>query len=192
MRFVGIGLGLIPGGASSDPAVYYAWNPADKGAGVTLSNGDHTASTSSTANSVRGITGHGPTGHWYFEIRPSNEDSVIGLGAAGADLLRFPGGNADGLSWGYLGANGNKFNANSGVGWGASYGTGDVIGVEYDGGDLKYWKNGLPQGTAFSGLSGTLYPMWGATSAPGDHSAIINTGDSAFAYPLPAGATAWG
>jgi hypothetical protein len=191
VRFVGIGLGLIPGGASSDPAVYYAWNPADKGAAITLSNGNHTASSDTSANSVRGITGHS-SGHWYFEIRPSNEDSLIGIGAAGADLLRFPGGNADGLSWGYFGASGGKFNANVGVGWGASYGTGDVIGVEYDNGALKYWKNGISQGTAFSGLSGTLYPMWGPSSAAGPHNAIINTGDSAFVYPLPSGAAAWG
>jgi hypothetical protein len=66
-----------------------------------------------------------------------------------------------------------------------------VIGVEYDNGTITFYQNGLTLGSAFTGVTGTLYPMW-CMFAAGTHDAIINTGDTAFVYSLPSGASAWG
>ena len=43
---------------------------------------------------------------------------------------------------------------------GASYVIGNVMGIKLDlgAGTLTFYKNGVSQGTAFTGLSGTFYP----------------------------------
>ncbi len=181
----------IPAGAIAwDGSIKYAWNPADKDATVTLSNTDHTASTSTAAAGVRAVTGHS-SGHYYFEFQsttPGGNGSLIGLGLITA-LMSFAGPND---SWGYFFGDGRKINNPSGSGvYGPVSGVGDIIGVEYNNGDITFWKNGASLGTAFTGVVGALYPMW-CFYASGLHDAVINTGDTVFAYSLPSGASAWG
>ncbi len=181
----------IPSGAIAwDGSIKYAWNPADKDATVTLSNTDHTASTSTAAAGVRAVTGHS-SGHYYFEFQsttPGGNGSLIGLGLITA-LMSFAGPND---SWGYFFGDGRKINNPSGSGvYGPVSGVGDIIGVEYNNGDITFWKNGASLGTAFTGVVGALYPMW-CFYASGLHDAVINTGDTVFAYSLPSGASAWG
>jgi hypothetical protein len=52
-----------------------------------------------------------------------------------------------------------------------------------DAGTITFYKNNVSQGTAFSGLSGTLFPSVG-TSNVSTCSFTINFGQRAFAYPL--------
>jgi hypothetical protein len=65
------------------------WNPSDKGSGITLSNGNKTATGSSGNFKVRGTTSHVSTGKYYFEL---NTISIVGgqgffgLGNSGLNL----------------------------------------------------------------------------------------------------------
>jgi hypothetical protein len=63
-------------------------------------------------------------------------------------------------SWGYIAGTGGKCHDTAkSVEYGAKYGEGDVIGVCIDfdaGGTLSFWKNGVDQGIAYTGLSGNL------------------------------------
>ena len=67
----------------------------------------------------------------------------------------------------------------------------DVIGVWLNAGTVTFYVNGVSQGAAYSGLSGTMFPGWGSTTASaGTRSATIRTAPP-FSY-LPGGAGAWG
>ena len=71
--------------------------------------------------------------------------------------------------------------------YGASYTINDVIGVglDMDAGTLIYYKNGVSQGTAFTGLTGNFVPSLGVNNT--GTSAVINFGQRPFAYTPPSG-----
>ena len=181
------GLGRLASGGS-------IWNPLDKDADISLSGGNLVASITSANGGIRGTQGRS-SGHHYFEITVGGAGSAIhmvGLGNASATLAAYPGFDANG--WSYFAADGRKYTNATDAAYGASYAAGDVIGVAYDAtaGTITFYKNGASQGTAFTSISGTLYPMWGpGGSTAGTRTATLNTGATAFAYSMPAGASAW-
>ena len=69
--------------------------------------------------------------------------------------------------------------------YGAAYDT-EVIGValDMDAGTLTFYKNGVSQGQAFTGISGTIYAM---ASLVVSGTLVANFGASALAYTPPAG-----
>lgn len=167
------------------------WNPFDKGGACTLSGGNLTASTTASLDAVKAKTYHA-TGHWYFEISGmTNTENVLGITSDIGGTTVFPGGTIQGF--GYYDVTGQKFNNGVGAGYGAAYAPGDVIGVEFNNGDLTFWKNGVSQGLAFAGIVGSFTPAWGpATGGAGTRTATLNIGTTAFAFAIPAGAAAWG
>lgn len=168
------------------------WNSADKAATVSLMNNDRVAYASANFGAVRGATSHNSGIHQFECVCYNDMEVLVGLSDAGADLTNYPGAVA--TSWGYYSANGNKYNNNSGVAYGAAWVAGDVIGVVYDvpAGELRFYKNGASQGAAYTGLSGAKFPIFGAgNNTAGLRSCKINTGQSDFLYPI-GGATAWG
>ncbi len=173
------------------------WNPADKHANITLSNGDLTAATTNTAwESVRSILGVS-SGKYYWEVTidvSADPNFMIGAGTASATLSNHPGYDANG--YGYNAANGNKYLNNSPVAYGDSYTTNDVVSVALDLDNGKIWwgKNGTWQASgdpaagtneAYSGLSGTFYAMVGLYFSGNEVTA--NFGASAFTYTVPTG-----
>lgn len=186
---VGTGIALL-NRPVIDPGVYYAWNPSDKDADITLSMNDTVASITAALGSVRGVTGRDAAGDYYFEITPGGTTvHLIGIAKSTASLATYPGGGANG--WSYYSVDGKKYNNNINSAYGASYAVAGVIGVRLAAGVLTFYKNGTTQGTAYSSLSGTFYPIWGpGTGAAGTRTATINTGPSLL-Y-LPSGSTAWG
>lgn len=175
----------------------YGWNPADKSPNIVLSGGDSIAtliSTGSQGGSIRGVTGHNAaTADRYFEVQMNTTATfvqMLGVGRTNADLNNFPG--IDPFAWSYYSHNGERYNNSAGTAYGATFAALDVIGVWLKNGDLRFFKNGVDQGLAFSGLTGTLFPMWGpATFGAGTRSALLNTGTGPF-LSLPTGAVAWG
>ncbi len=167
------------------------WNPADKNASMTLSGSNLVATTtaSSTWVGVRGLFGMS-SGKWYWEnkITAGGSDGGIGVGTTAASLGNIVGGDAYG--WGYSAGSGFAGNNGAFVAYGATWGVGDVIGVALDmtDGTLTFYKNGVSQGVAFTGLTGTLYPMLSLFDASG--SATANFGATAFAYTPPTGYSA--
>jgi hypothetical protein len=177
---------------------YSAWNGSDKDADVSLQCDAHYAevvSGGSAIGAVRGVTGRS-SGKYQVEFvvgraSGSSNDHLVGFGKSTGSLANYPGGDSD--SYGYYSANGWKYNG-SGTSYGAGYGSADVIGAVYDAsaGTITFYKNGVSQGTAYSSVSGTLYPMWGpGTSGSGTRGCFLNTGNMAFKYPV-SGASAWG
>jgi hypothetical protein len=81
-----------------------------------------------------------------------------------------------------------KWTASSSAAYGATYTTNDVIGValDMDARTLVFYKNGASQGTAFSGLSGTMSPGFSSSSTSAV-SFTVNFGQRPFAYTAPTG-----
>lgn len=168
------------------------WNPSDKDADISLTSADSVASiTAPNQGALRAITGRDASGDYYFEVTAGGTDGrvVVGIGKSSATLANHPGFDSDG--YGYFGFNGNRYTGATPVAYGATFGSGDVIGVRLNSGTLTFYKNGTTQGAAYSGLSGTFYPMWGSdTSATGTRTGTLETG--APVLYLPSGATPWG
>jgi hypothetical protein len=187
------GLGFISAGVE-----FSTWNPSDKHASITLSNGNRTEASASNNQGVR-ATLPKSTGKWLAEITvTSGANIMFGLGNASANLSFYPGGDAN--SWAYYGANGNIYTSNSPTGYGTTYGAGDVISLAWDatGGKLYFAKNGVWQasgnpaagtGFAFSGLSGSLMLM--VAAALGSQNTTLNTGQAAFTVAVPSGFSPW-
>jgi hypothetical protein len=91
-------------------------------------------------------------------------------------------------SWAYW-YTGSKYNNNTAASYGASFALNDIIGIalDMDAGTVTFYKNGVSQGTAYSGLTGSIVPYFG--SAGGGVNAIFtaNFGQRPFAYTAPSG-----
>jgi hypothetical protein len=163
------------------------WNPSDKAAQITLSNGNMTALLSTSSfGSVKATTGRGVG--YYFELTYSVvTGGSIGIGNISANASSWMG--ADGNSLGYN-TGGRCFINGADIGGGAAWGAGDAIGIYYNGSSqLKVYKNGTLTLTSNTIPSGTtLYPA--TTIATLNDSVTVNFGVSAFSA-LPSGATAW-
>jgi hypothetical protein len=129
-------------------------------------------------------------GKWYWEARcnttlQSNFYMGIGITSDGD----FSGYNYIGSTSGGYSYDGRatKLNNNSSSSYGATYTNGDIIGVAFDSdnGTLEYYKNGVSQGVAFTGISTTriFYAShWLYTT-----SITYNFGQRPFAYAPPSG-----
>jgi hypothetical protein len=124
-------------------------DPNKKGDGVTLSNGNLTASIAGLS-SVLG-TRFISAGDWFFEITVDSgaTNAMCGIGNPSTTLSSYPGANSSSRGYYY---NGNKYPGASP--YGASYTNGDIIGVfiDKDAGTVEFYKNGVSQGIAFSDL----------------------------------------
>lgn len=167
---------------------YAEWNPSDKSASVILSGYSAFSNTISTgvANNcpARATLGKS-SGKWYWECTGSNNVGVSPSGLAMVD------GNYPGVSaGGGVGYNktGIKYVNGASTAYGATYTASDTIGValDLDTGTVTFYKNGVSQGAAASGLTGTLYPTVTVYSGA-DSTCSANFGKYVFKYPIPAG-----
>jgi len=147
------------------------WNPADKSADITLSNGNLTAS--SVINStkiVRATTGIS-TGKWYFEFDYvtfpyAYGEATFGVAQSGHSLSAYLGEQSTGWGW-------NDYGETYNNGFVASYGLPGyenavvMCAVDMDNGkiwwglDGTWFESGNPAagtGAAFTNLTGTVYP----------------------------------
>ena len=141
--------------------VYATWNPLLPDA-QTLSNGNNTFTNGSGANwRVTGSTLGASSGKYYCEIKITelgggSQVGVMNLNQLPASLATDLGSAA--WSWSYY-HTGNKRHSNSSTSYGASYTTGDIIGIamDLDNNKLYFHKNGTYQdsGNPTSGSTGT-------------------------------------
>jgi hypothetical protein len=168
---------------------YATLNPLAKGAACTLSNGNLDLATTNNSGNARATIGVA-SGKWYWEctLNTGTNTFLTGIVTASYPVGIYVGSGAD--SWGYY-STGQKYTNNSGTSYGASYTNGDVIGVAFDAdaGTLTFYKNGVSQGTAFTGL--TSGPYFPASSDAGNGSnsttSTFNFGQRPFAYAAPSG-----
>ena len=160
-------------------------NPLWTGSAVTLSEGNCKAIITNYQSSSSG-TQYVSSGKRYFEVLAAAQSSTgnqffIGVSKDNSDPTTDP--FSDTGVYGYYGGTGNKRN-NSNVAYGAVYTTGDLISValDLDAGTLTFYKNGVSQGEAFSGLSGSFSLFIGSGSSGATITEIANFGaDSSFA-----------
>ena len=167
---------------------YCTLNPLAKGASASLANGNLDYSVPSASNDpcVTSTIGMS-SGKWYAEFTVvSSSEVVVGISNTPTSLGLYVGANP--TSWGYYGTNGNKVNSASSVAYGASFTTNDVIGVAFDAdvGTLTFYKNGVSQGTAYSGLPANTYYFATGNNNTGA-GVYSNFGQRPFAYTAPSG-----
>ena len=124
---------------------------------TTLTQGNLTitagASVSRTAFSTLAVS----QGKWYFEMKPSASAGMIGItDISQAVYSNYPGQVSRGYGYNY---NGEKYNNGSSSSFGATFGSGDIVGcaVDLDNNKIYFSKNGTWQnsGDPTSGATGT-------------------------------------
>lgn len=163
---------------------YATWDPANKGANVTLSGGNLSGSTVVGGGLVRSTIGKS-SGKWYWEATVPTSTSILGCAYSTATLGSYLSAITDG--WGYYASNGNVYNSGGVIGSGATYTTTDVMGYALDAGagTLALYKNNTLQYT-ITGLTGTIYAAAGGDGS-GASSWTFNFGATAFTYSPPGG-----
>lgn len=194
---------MMAGGATPTPV---NWNPADKDASIVLSGGNlvATKNTPEAIRSLRATLARDATdsGGFYFEIVCTSgaNSPFMQYGVATSSMaLNASMNNADG--WCIYQEDGTVRHGGVTTAYGATWTTGDVIGVLLKNGKLYFRKNGTwlgsadvdaETGEAFSGMTGSLFPaaaLYRSTSP-----AHVITGRfkaSDFSGSIPAGAAAW-
>ena len=174
----------VPTLTDEDTANYATLNPL-KQSGLTFSEANLTLTGSPSTWSATHATIDLPDGKWYWEITIGTFTTLaaqIGIFRTDATFAVDPAANANGYIYS---SNGQIYNNGSGSSYGASYTTGDTIGVAFDAttGTLSFYKNGTSQGTAWSGLTGRFSPIIALYTTI----AYTNFGQRPFAYTPPTG-----
>jgi len=177
----------VPTLTDEDTANFCTLNPNDK-VGVTISDGNLKTTYSASGYTARGTIQYPSSGKWYYEMTQSGTgDNFVGLGSTSSSIATLDGGSGDFYVY-YNG--GYKYTAGSATLYGATFTTGDTIGVavDADAGSVVFYKNNVSQGTAFTGMDFTN-KIWLPLSRTGSSgvSAIFNFGQRPFAYTPPTG-----
>ena len=189
------------------PAAGSTLNPSDKGSGVTLSNGNLTATTAAGTYDVRS-TSSKATGKKYFEVTIGSGASgnTLGIGVANASLslttcIGLDSGNTS-ISW--FDTDAVYFNDSS-IGSAETFTNGAVVGIAIDfGAQLAWFCNVSTAPTNWNGTSSNTPGVngglsFGASSGPwfaalgfrGAGAMTINFAGS-FSGSIPSGFSAWG
>lgn len=176
------------------------WSLTDRAQGTVVSEDQYTLTSGYTHplfQSARGMVAHS-SGVRQFEVvmtlLGSGRSFGIGVGTSSASLTDWMGNAAGSYAYNTIA---KKFMSGAASDYGATYGTGDVIGVvvDFGVGSLTFYKNGAAQGVASAtGMLGlTLFPMAGQTSGftSGETpTSQVTMRGRGFAYPV-AGASEW-
>jgi hypothetical protein len=160
---------------------------------VTRSNGNLTSTDGGTTYGLASFgTIASTTGKWYWEVTlTSAGGSFANIGVV--DLNQPLGTNLHtGITYaqdGDKGSGAGVFGGSGSTAYGASYTTGDVIGValDLDGGSITFYKNGVSQGVAYTGISGNYTPGVGDAQNTTAYTFDLNCGQRPFAYTPPTG-----
>jgi len=133
-------------------------------------------SSNGIAYSTQGVS----SGKWYAEIKVDDVGTATSCGIL--EPSAYDNGNPDTQAI-YYQSNGNKNNKGSASSYGASYTTGDIIGIalDVDNGTLAFYKNGSSQGNAFTGLDTDTTWLIGCHGYGSSASQSGNYGNPAFA-----------
>ena len=167
---------------------YCTLNPLAK-ANISLSDGNLALTHSGTTGNWQLVlsTIGMSSGKFYCEFLCQDADSVIGI-AKGNHVIandKYVGQDPGGYS--YNGQNGQKLNNSSGSSYGSSYAAGDLIGIAFDGdnGTLRFYKNNVDQGEAFSSLTDEYFFAFSIRDTGYTHT--VNFGQKPFKFPPPDG-----
>lgn len=162
------------------------WNPSDKDAQVTLSNGNLTANVTASAFPTVRSTISKSSGKWYAEITlDSGGFCLLGVASATATLSNYVGSDLQGYGW-Y--SDDGTYRNNGGTTALRIYGTGSVLGIGFDATNrtLSLWQNGTLWLNAGSipNLTGAIFlaasPGFGTTVTLNENPSAVPTGYTAF------------
>jgi len=194
-------------GSVTYPSYTYAtWNPGDKSSYITLSNGNLTATASSSGwRSVRCNISKN-SGKHYFEITATSikgsYDGQLALFGIADIMMSVDNyvGSSSGAGWGWWGNDTQKQYYHAGSASSATVGIvdGDIVMIAFDVGGSKLWfgKNGTwnasgdpANGTnpIFTGLDGWSNTYYACLSLQNPAYATANFGATTFAYTPPSG-----
>lgn len=164
---------------------YATLNPANKGAGITLSGGNLTASTTAVNEQVFSTLSK-TSGKWYWEGQV-NSGTIVYLGIASSSSSTSVSTGLDASSVGYRSNNGTLMWNSTSTGTYATFTTGDIMGFALDAGasTLALYKNNVLQ-TTYSYSIGTPVFAAGGGSAAGAAGFTMNFGATALTYAPPA------
>ena len=152
----------------------------------TISNANLTIAWTG-GNSAKPSTIGMSSGKWYCEIYMDSAGTAALPGLIPSTMIPTVGypGSISG-SYGYY-YDGQKYTGGAGSAYGASYTTGDIIGISFDAdaGSLTFYKNGVSQGVAFSGIAAGTWFF--AAGHSGTCTMSLNFGQRPFAYTPPSG-----
>ena len=154
---------------------------------TTLSNGNLKSTGISGYNSCLSTIGM-TSGKYYCEISLVDDTGYTAPGIALRPVNgTFLGNTGNGYL--YYSYNGNKRHLGTNSSFGDSFTDGDVIGVAFDAdaGDLSFYKNGISQGTAFTGLTSTTPYFFAVDQYNASNVITANFGQKPFKFPPPDG-----
>lgn len=160
---------------------YATFDPAKLGTGVTLSNGNLTATCAGVdfnALATIGLT----TGKWYFEMTYNASNGIAGIGNSSTNLNTWLGADANSAGIDFAGH--NYLPGPGSAPYITAFGAWLGVGIDMSTNTLTFYNaSGLIGTYTPTGLIGTLYP--GATMNA--CSVTANFGASAFSYTVPTG-----
>ena len=152
---------------------FATFNPLDVNAGTvtTFSNGNtttmHNAGNNGATTAARSTLAY-PAGKFYWETKciatgGDVRTGIISMSSTDYNTQTNPFTLNECYNYKSNGDKGSSGDTNSA--YGATYTAGDIIGIAHDvsAGTLTFYKNGVSQGVAFTGLSTSLF--WGASSS---------------------------
>jgi SPRY domain-containing protein len=134
-----------------------SWDPSTAAAGVVLSNNnltEYTPNSNMGASNVISTTSAATSQKVYFEVvldSAATPQTAALIGVASSSLTEIAS---------YFCFAGGSFKTTGGtpVGYGSTWGIGDVISVSLDGtGAITFYNNGVSQGVAYTGLTGPFF-----------------------------------
>jgi hypothetical protein len=178
----------VPTLTSATAANYCTLNPINKSPSSIVSNGNLRQTSSGGWYRAYSTIFFASTAVFYAEATMTALNSGangVRVGIANANSV-FTYLGSDANSWSYDNQ-GPKYNNGTLTSYGASYAQGNVIGILFNNGSLTFYKNGVSQGVAYSGLTGTFC----FAGSPFDTDIVDwNFGQQPFVYTLPSGALA--
>lgn len=125
------------------------------------------------------------SGKWYWEAKmTAGSAGAVGIADAGASVATK---NVE-----YYGGTGNKVVDTANTAYGATYTSGDYIGVAIDigGGTITFYKNNASQGAITYTPSVTMFPIFDDLSGGATATFSVNFGQQGFNYTPPSGYSA--
>jgi len=187
----------VPTLTSATAANYCTLNAALQAGGYTLNDGNlnwaRTGATGGGSDRSQFGTIGVTSGKWYWEFTAgtanANSLPAFGIAIGSASTQSWAGSQTGAYIYN---SDGTKTISGTSSAYGASFTTGDIIGVAFDAdaGTLTFYKNNTSQGTAASGLtSGPYFPAVTRSVGGGGSNGteIANFGQRPFSYTPPTG-----
>lgn len=179
------------------------WNPSDKAAAVTLSNGNKSAQASSSAACVRSVTSHSGGKYSYEYVCAGAGITMIGIANASKSLTTGVGLDANSVGVRVEGSLTFVFENSSSIAFIFTGGSiGDVFHLDWDLTNKKLYiaKNGVYMNSAnpVAGTGGTTFSLGGTVYAvvePASNSAscvVTWRNKAADMSSIPSGYSEWG